>query len=233
MIFFRSKTDFKNGFHHIQIAEDSIKFTSFVTHRGQFDYLKLPFGLCNGPSAFSRFISMVFHKLIISNEVQVYFDDILIATETILKHFDILARVLKTIKENCLELNLAKCVFMEESVKYLRYVVSDKGISTNPDHVEALWNFPIPKDAHQVKRFLGLLVFSKKFIEGVSTISKQLSDLTKKGKNFEFGPLQLNAFETLKIKLISAPVLALYSPTANTELHTDASSCNMSWGLGW
>lgn len=219
-----SLLDLKSGFNQVRIEESSVKYTAFVTPTGQYEYVRMPFGLCNAPSAFTRFIYRIFQDMIVSEEILVYFDDILIATHTIQEQFVILKRVCQRLKANKLELNISKCVFLETKVKYLGYLVSEEGIQPNPDHIEAIVNYPVPKDIHDLRRFLGLIGFCRKFIEGRAIISKPLTDLLKKGATFKFGENELNAFELLKEKLISAPVLSVYSPKCPTELHCDASA---------
>lgn len=117
-----------------------------------------------------------------------------------------------------------KCHFLLTEVDYLGYKVSGKGIQPNNRGVEAVTDFPVPRNVKQVQSFLGLVSYFRKFIESFSITAKPLYDLLRKSVEFRFGEEQLKAFNTLKKELLSAPILAIYDPGAETELHTDASS---------
>lgn len=218
-----SLLDLKNGFFHIPIEEQSIKYTSFVTPNGQFEFLKTPFGLCNAPSVFQRFVFQVFSEIIRSGDVIIYMDDILIATDTVERHFEVLKRVLDLMHENCLQIQPSKCVFFKARLEFIGYEISVEGVSPSKRHTDAISNYPVPKTVHDVHRFLGLAGFFRRFICNFSLIAKPLSDLIKKDTVFKFQSAELTAFQTLQTKLASAPVLKIYDHNLDTELHTDAS----------
>lgn len=190
--------DLKDGFHHVRMSEESIKYTSFVTPLGQFEYLRMPFGLKNAPSVFQRFINTIFRQLIDSNKVQIYMDDILVATTTIDEHIHILSEVFELIKQSSLSLNLNKCKFLFEEIDYLGYRVSAAGIRPNPQNIEAVEGFPVPKNTRDVRSFLGLCSYFRKFIRGFATIAKPLSDLIRKDEQFQFGDAEMEVFNYLK-----------------------------------
>jgi len=148
--------DLKDGFHHIYVADESIKYTSFTTPLGQFDFLKMPFGLANGSSYFSRFIQNVFDEFIRKNEVIVYFGDIMLATETIEEHLELLSRVLKVMKNKQLEIRLDKTQFLKREVIYLGYCVNQYGIQPNPKNVSIIENYPVPQNNKELQSFIGL-----------------------------------------------------------------------------
>lgn len=216
--------DLKDGFHHIKIAEESRKYTSFITPFGQYEFLCMPFGLKVAPARFQRFVNEVLKELIVSGDVVVYFDDIMVATETIEQHIELLKRIFELFVENKMELRLDKCEFLATEVEFLGYVVSEKGIRPSEKGISAIKNFPVPLNVKGVQSFLGVAQYFRKHVEGFSTIAGPLYELTKKGKDFVFGETQMTAFEMLKNKLIQAPILALYDPRRETELHCDASS---------
>ena len=218
-----SLLDLKDGFHHIPVAQGSVKYTALVTPLGQFEYLKMPFGLKVAPSQFQRFINIVFSELIETGEVVAYLDDIMIASETLEQHFHTLEKVFSLMVENKLELRIENCKFIQTEIEYLGYKVSEKGVAPTERGTEAVTNFPIPQNTHDVQKFLGLCSYFRKFIEGFSIIAKPLYDLLRKNTIFEFTELELQSFETLKKKLISAPVLSIYNPNDETELHCDDS----------
>lgn len=221
---FFSCLDLKDGFHHVRVAKDSVKFTAFVTPLGQFEFLRMPFGLRNAPSVFQRFINNIFRPLIDANKILIYMDDILVATSTIEEHLKILAEVFKVIRENSLQLKLSKCKFLFEEIDYLGYRVNREGIQPNRQNLETIKGFPIPKNARDVHSFLGLASYFRKFIRNFATIAKPLYDLIRKDAVFSFTEIELNVFNKLKDLLLSEPVLAIYSSSDPTELHCDASS---------
>lgn len=219
-----TKLDLRNAFHHIKIAEESIKYTSFVSPLGQYEYTKMPFGWCNSPSVFMRYINQIFRTLILEKKICIYLDLILIATETIAEHISVLNEVLHLLSDNLLELCLDKCVFLMTDIIYLGYSFNEHGIFPSKEHIEAVMEYPVPKNTKEVQSFVGLVSYFRKFIANFSIIAKPLYDLLKKSAVFVFGTVELRAFENLKNKLISAPVLCIYNPNAETQLHYDASS---------
>ena len=216
--------DLKSGFHQIKISPECTKYTSFVTPSGQFEYLRVPFGLCNAPAVFQRYINKIFAKLIKEEKLCVYLDDILIATKTIAEHFEVLQQVFEILSENLLEINLEKCKFLFNEIDYLGYTVNNKGRKPNSSHIETVKNFPIPQNSKDIHRFLGLMSYFRKFIQNFAVIARPLYNLLQKDAVFYFNEEESNAFNLLKQKLITAPILAIFDPLAETELHCDASS---------
>ena len=137
---------------------------------------------------------------------------------------EVLQQVLEILSKNLLELNLEKCKFIFEEIEYLGYTLNKNGRKVNSSHIESISKFPIPKNVKEVQRFLGLTRYFRKFVKSFATIARPLYNLLKKDSKFNFENEHLEAFETLKQKLISAPILALYNPSAETQLHCDASS---------
>lgn len=216
--------DLRSGFHHIFVAETSRKYTSFVTPFGQYEWNRMPFGLKMGPSNFQRYINKIFEKLIAAKKIVVYVDDILLASQTVEEHLEILREVFMLLKENDMELRLDKCKFLVEQMNYLGYKVNAEGLHPNNDNVQGIIDYPIPANVKQVQRFLGMCSYFRKFVEGFSVIAKPLYDLLKKEARFTFGENELRSFEKLREKLMGNPVLSIFSPKAKTELHCDASS---------
>lgn len=216
--------DLKNGFFHVFVHPDSVKFTSFVTPLGQYEFLRMPFGLRNAPSVFQRFVNRIFSDMVRSDKIIIYLDDIMIATENIEDHLRIIKEVFERLVENNLELRNDKCEFLRTSVKYLGYTIDGNGIRADDKGLKAIRDFPVPDKQQSVQSFLGLCSYFRRFVKDFSSVAKPLYDLTKKDRKFSFGERELNAFETLKEKLMESPVLALYDPNSDTELHCDASS---------
>jgi len=218
-----SALDLKDGFYHVAMAPESIKYTSFITPIGQFEFTRMPFGLKIGPQRFQRFINQAMTHLIKSGEVIVYMDDILIATRALENHLTVIQKVFDVLVENKLELRLDKCSFLFTEIDYLGYHVTSEGLSPTDSGLAAVRNFPEPKTVKEVQSFIGLASYFRKFIKGFSLIAKPLYALLKKDTVFIFGEAETRALKTLKQKLTDAPILAIYNPKAKTELHCDAS----------
>lgn len=219
-----TKLDLKNAFYHVKVRQADTKYLSFVTPFGQYEFVKMPFGFCNSPSTFMRYIHLIFSDLIRSGEILIYLDDLLIATYDFESHVTILEKVFQLMVTNLLELRLEKCSFFNSEIEYLGYVVDENGVKPSPHNISAVVNFPIPKNKKELHSFLGLVSYFRKFVKDFSVLAKPLYDLQKLNKEFEFGENEFVVFEKLKTILASEPLLCLYSPIAETQLHCDASS---------
>lgn len=152
-----------------------------------------------------------------------YIDDILVASRDISSHVLVLKKVFELMHQNCLEFRVEKCSFAQSHIEYLGYLITAKGISPSSRHVVAIRDYLIPKNIHELNRFVGLASFFRRFIRGFSCIAKPLRDLQKNNVVFKFQENEMNAFQELQKKLISQPLLKLYNSDLETELHTDAS----------
>lgn len=201
-----------------------MKYFSFATPIGQFEYTRLPFGFCEAPAEFQKRINFILRQLIREDKVLVYMDNILIASETIEENLSILKETMILLKKYEFMINFEKCHFLKNSMEYLGYMLSLSGITLSERHVEAIKHFPIPTKVVKLQRFLGLTNYFRKFIQDYALKAKPLHNLLKKTKNFIFDEDCIRAFNLLKSELISYPVLRLYNPISETELHTDAST---------
>lgn len=216
--------DLKNGFHQMKVETSSIKYTSFVTPNGQYEWVRVPFGLKNGPSAFQFFVNHIFRDMIEAGEIMIFIDDMLIATKGVQNNLRILKKVLSRLVEYGLEIKVQKCHFIQSTIDYLGYEVDKHGIRPNGAHVKAILNFPPPTDVKKVQSCLGLFSYFRRFVAGFARIAHPLTELTKKNQKFVFNEACVNAFEKLKGELVKAPILAIYDSKRETEVHTDASS---------
>lgn len=219
-----SLLDLKSGFHQVKMAPDSVSLTAFVTPSGQYEYLRMPFGLRNAPAVFQRFINLVLRPFIDEGSVIVYIDDIAIATRTIPEHFDLLGRLLRRLAEFRLEIKLSKCQFCYTEIDLLGFNISKHGIRPNNGHLEAIHVFPTPKNVADIQKCLGLFTYFRRFVPSFSSIAAPLRNLTKPGVDFVFDEGCKLAFEELRTRLVHSPILALYNPVRETELHCDASA---------
>lgn len=199
---FYSSLDLKDGFYHVAMAPGSVKYTSFVTPSGQFEFLRMSFGLKIGSQLFQRFVNEVMSELIKDGNVVVYMNDILVATETVESHIDILKKVFTAMVSSKLELKLKKCVFLYKEVEYLGYKVLKERIQPTDRGIMAVQNFPEPKTVKEAHSFVGLASYFRRFIKDFSIIARPLYRLLKKDVAFEFEECERNAFITLKNKLV-------------------------------
>ena len=221
---FFTTLDLKDGYYNVKMAQDSIKYTSFVTPLGQFEFLYCPFGLTNAPKVFHRFVQKVFAVAIKEGKMMPFFDDFFIGTETLDEHLGILREVFRVAGQYHLTFRLDKCFFAQTEIDYLGYHVSASGIRPSDSNIAAVINYPVPRNAKEVLRFVSLASYFRRFVQGFSIIAKPLYGLVKKDAKFIFGEIENEAFETLKRHLSEKPILAIYSPTLETELHCDASA---------
>ncbi|UYV74576.1 hypothetical protein LAZ67_12000184 [Cordylochernes scorpioides] len=187
-----STIDLKNGFFHIPVAEDSRKLTSFVGPNGQYEFLKTPFGLCNAPAKFQRFINSIFAEEIQKGIVLTYLDDIL--TE-----------------EYGLQINWEKCQILKSEITYLGHEIKDGVIRPSDDKVAAVKRFPELKTIKQLQSFLGLTGYFRKFIKKLFHNSKTPFDMLNTNANFMMGPDQKQAFQDLKHILTTSLDLEQFS----------------------
>jgi len=215
--------DLKDGFHQIKVNKDSTKYFAFATPDGQFEYKRLPFGFSEAPDKFQKRIMQILQPLIRKDKVIVYVDDVLIPSENVEENIQTIKEVLITLKRYGFELNYDKCQFLRTRIEFLGYIVTPTGITLSPRHTEAVKRYKRPKNVIQLQRFLGLAGYFRKFVRDFATKAKPLYNLLKKNTPYDFNEECDRSFELLKKELTAEPVLALFNPTVETELHTDAS----------
>ncbi|KAJ0175949.1 hypothetical protein K1T71_008123 [Dendrolimus kikuchii] len=221
---FFTSLDMASGFHQIPIDEDSIHKTGFVTTEAHYEYLKMPYGLCNSPTVYQRIINNTLRKFIEAGNVLVYIDDVLILSSTVDDGITLLHNVLRTLTKAGFSVNVRKCFFLTTEIEYLGRVISHGQVRPSPHKIKALVNAPIPSNVKQVRQFLGLAGYFRRYIEGYATKTACISHLIKKDVKFQWGPDQDQVRQDLIKRLTSEPILAIFDPNLPTELHTDASS---------
>ncbi|KAK1595408.1 hypothetical protein QYE76_018523 [Lolium multiflorum] len=221
-----SKVDLRSGYHQIRMQLGDEWKTAFKTKFGLYEWLVMPFGLTNAPSTFMRLMNEVL-RAFIGRFVVVYFDDILIYSKSLEEHLDHLRAVFNALRDARLYGNLEKCTFCTNRVAFLGYVVTAQGIEVDPAKIEAIENWPQPKTVTQVRSFLGLAGFYRRFVKDFGSIAAPLNELTKKDVPFVWGDAQQDAFMILKDKLTHAPLLQLPDFNKTFELECDASGIGL------
>ena len=215
--------DLKIGFFYVEVDEEIQNYLSFVVLGGQYEFTKVPFGLCNSPAVFQKFINAIFRNLITKGTVLTYMDDLIIPSHNVEQAVEGLADVLEVASQTGLQINWKKCQFLFTKIEYLRHTVENGTVRPSEYKTKAVMKFPVPKNIKDVQSFLGHTGYFRKFVEEYSTIARPLTNLLKNGVEFIFGFNEQYAFNELKKVLINQPVLKPYKKGAETELHTDPS----------
>ena len=224
-----TKLDIIAAFHKIRIAKGEEWKTAFRTRYGLFEWLVTPFGLTGAPATFQRYINWVLREYI-DEFCSAYIDDILIfSSGSLVDHREKVKKVLQRLREAGLQLDIGKCEFEVKTVRYLGFVIeAGVGISMEPEKVKAIIEWEAPRSIRGVRSFVGFANYYRRFIHGFSELVTPLTELTKKGTLFKWGPAAQQAFEKLKIMFVTAPILAQFDPEKETILEADSSG----WSIG-
>lgn len=218
-----TKLDLHGAYNLIRIAAGDEWKTAFRTRYGSFEYMVMPFGMCNAPATFQHFINNIFHDLL-DRYANPYLDDILTYTQGMLPlHVQHVREVLSRLRENKLYCKVEKCSFHQTSVEFLGYFISSDGVSMDPGKADSIRNWPIPRNVKDIQSFLGFANFYRRFIDNYSGIVVPLTRLTRKDVPFTWNDEARASFESLKTAFSSAPILVHFHPDRTTILETDAS----------
>ena len=212
----------RSGYHQLKVKEEDIPKTAFRTRYGHYEFLVMPFGLTNAPATFMDLMNRVF-KEYLDKFVIVFIDDILIYSRSKEDHVEHLRTVLKILKQKKLYAKFKKCEFWLDKIAFLGHIVSSEGISVDPSKVEAVENWPKPKSVSEVRSFLGLAGYYRRFVEGFSKIASPLTQLTRKDVKFKWTDSCEGSFQELKKRLTSAPVLSIPTGGGGFVIYSDAS----------
>ena len=224
-----TKLDVSAAFHKIRVAKGEEWKTAFRTRYGLYEWNVCPFGLTNAPATFQRYINWTLREFL-DDFCSAYIDDILIFTNGSRKdHREKVGKVLQRLAESGLQLDIGKCEFETKSTKYLGYIIDvGNGVRMDPEKTAAIRNWKAPTTVKGVRSFLGFANYYRIFIRDYSTIAIPLTDLTKKGKEFQWSTEADAAFEALKAKFQEDIVLATWDPERDTRVEPDASG----WAVG-
>jgi hypothetical protein len=218
-----SRFDLASGFHQMLMHPDDIHKTAFTTRYGLFEWTVLPMGLCNAPSSFMRQMAKVFSPYL-DKFLILYVDDLLVKSQSMQEHIEHLRQVLQRMREQKLYAKPSKCEFGKSELKFLGHIVSRQGVKPDPGKVKALQDWPVPQTVHELRSFMGLANYFRRFVRGFSRTAVPLTNLlNSKGKLVDWGPEQDIAFQQLKAALASAPVLRVADPRRPFLLNCDAS----------
>ena len=184
-----SKIDLKSGYHQIRIKEGDEWKTAFKTKFGLYEWLVMPFGLTNAPSTFMRLMNHVLRDCI-GKYVVVYFDDILVYSQSLDDHLKHLREVFLVLRNNSLFANSDKCTFCVDSIVFLGFVVNKKGVHVDPEKIKAIQEWPTPKNVGDVMSFHGLASFYRRFVPNFSSLASPLNELVKKDTTSMNKPLR-------------------------------------------
>lgn len=219
--------DLTSGYWQVGIKEEDKQKTAFACGPGLYEFNVVPFGLCNAPATFQRMINKVLSGLL-WRVCLAYLDDIVIFSKTMATHLQDLESVFSALDVANLRLKSEKCSFARQEIKYLGHILTGESIRPDPDKVAAIEKFPKPRNKKGVQSFLGICNYYRRFIKDFSRISRPLTNLTKKDVPFVWDAACEVAMQTLKEKLITAPILRQFEPGKPIEVHTDA--CD--YGIG-
>ena len=214
--------DLAYGFHQIPMDETDAPKTAFSTPHGHYEFTRMPFGLKNAPATFQRLMDQTLSGLQ-GNEIFVYLDDVVLYASSLQEHGIKFRKLAERLRQANLKLQPDKCEFLRREVTYLGHIISENGVKPDPGKIQAVKEFPRPKDQKTIKQFLGLAGYYRKFIANFSKIAKPLTDLLKKDVTFVWNSEQDTAFCSLRDALCSQPVLQYPDFAQPFVLTTDAS----------
>ncbi|WVZ70516.1 hypothetical protein U9M48_019176 [Paspalum notatum var. saurae] len=225
-----SKIDLRSDYHQLKICPSDIPKTAFTTKYGLYEYTVMSFGLTNAPTYFMQLMNSVFMDYL-DKFVVVFIDDILIYSKTETEHEEHLRLVLQRLREHKLYAKFSKCEFGIDEVRFLGHVVSKGGIVVDPSKVSTVTNWKVPEIPKEVRGFLGLAGYYWRFIENFSKIAKPMTSLLEKDAEFRWIDAQQAAFDELKKRLTTAPVLTLPDQQKKFIFYCDASRDGLGYVL--
>jgi hypothetical protein len=221
-----SKIDLRSGYHQIKIRPSDVPKTAFSTRYGLYEYLVMSFGLTNAPAYFMYLMNSVFMQEL-DKFVVVFIDDILIYSKTPEDHAKHLHVILQRLRDHHLYAKFSKCEFWLDTVKFLGHTISGDGISVDPSKVQEVMDWKPPTSVHQIRSFLGLAGYYRRFIPDFSRIAKPMTELLKKGVKFSWDQKCEDAFHLLRSHLTTAPVLAQPDISKPFDIYCDASGTGL------
>ncbi|VDL65922.1 unnamed protein product, partial [Nippostrongylus brasiliensis] len=220
-----SKLDLKDAYMQVELKEEFQKYTTINTHKGLFQYTRVPFGIASAPAIFQKIMETTLAGI---EGVLIYLDDITVTGPDDRSHLQRLEKVLKRLREAGFRLKREKCEFLKQEMEFLGHVVDANGIRPSPSKLKAMINMPEPKNIKETESYLGMVQYYGKFIPQLATLAAPLNALRRKGVPWKWDEEQRKAFQAIREKLTATETLAHYNPDVPVVLATDASE----YGLG-
>ena len=215
-----STFDMRSGYYHMVLSEKSRPKSAFVSSFGKWEFKRCPFGLAQAPAYFQRLVNKVLSGLTFAFG---YLDDILVYSPDMETHLEHLRKLFMKLRKADLKLKKVKCNFLKKHIQYLGHIISGNGITPMPEKLECIKDMPPPKTSKEVKQFLGLIGYYRKFVPRFSDLARPLNMLTRKDVPFEWTPICQEMFDLLKASLMTEPILKYADPNQPYVLFTDAS----------
>jgi hypothetical protein len=226
---FFTKLDINSGFHQIRMAVSDEQKTAFKTHHGHFHFKVMPFGLINAPATYQCLMNSIFasfmRKFVL---VLVFMDDILIYRKTLDEHINHLRQVFVVLKDHQLFIKFKKCAFTQKQIDFLGHIILDKGVATDPTKTASMFNWPIPQNFTDLRGFLGLTGYYRKFVQNYGVLAKPLTQLLQK-KSFIWTQSAKQAMDNFKTTISSTTVLAL--PYFEKQFSIEINACDRGVGV--
>ena len=220
-----SVIDLRQAYLQMELDNESKQYLIINTHRGLYQYQRLPYGVASAPAIWQRSMDQVLQGI---SGVQCYLDDIIITGKTNSEHLSTLDKVLQRLEENGLKVNKEKCKFLQDSVEYLGHVISATGLHQAPSKVQAIVDMPTPRDVTQLRSFIGMVQYYSKFLPNLSTTLAPLNQLLHKGVAWRWTDQEEKCFQKVKNLLLKNNILVHYDPTLPLIMASDSSA----YGLG-
>ena len=206
--FYFSKLDLRSGYNQVRMVEEDIHKTAFRTHSGHYEWVVLPFRLSNAPATFQNLMNDIFREHL-RKFILVFFDDILVYTKTWSKRIHYLHTTLQILREHNLALNYKKCSFGTTKINYLGHLIFAKGVHPDPDKIKAIQQWPRPETVKELRGFLGLSGYYRRFIQNYGKLADPLTQMLQKDIEFKWIEDTESTFAKLKKALKSVSILAL------------------------
>lgn len=212
--------DLASGYHQVEMHPNDVEKTAFSTERGHYEFLRMPFGLKNAPSTFQRLMDHILRGI---DNVFTYLDDVIIASTSLQEHIEKVKQVFDRFKIHNLKVQLAKSEFLKKQVTFLGHELTSDGLKPNTNKIKAVLDFPMPVTHKDVKAFLGLVGYYRKFIRDFAKLTKPLTECLKKGRRVVHSPAFIDAVQKCKQLLTNGPILQYPDFDRPFILTTDAS----------